>query len=446
MTAQPDDGRAQSLETCRDVFRFWFGDTYDLDALHITLAAAASHQLLGDPLWVLLLSGPGNAKTETVGALEGAGATITSTVTSEGALLSATARKERTKDATGGLLRKIGDEGVLVIKDFTSIISMNRDLRAQVLAALREVYDGYWERNVGSDGGRTLRWEGRLTTVGAVTSAWDDAHSVIAAMGDRFALLRIDSTEDREDAGLQALGNVGSEDDMRFQLRAAVGVVMANMNMNAALLAPSENQRIMRAASLVTLARTACSYDYQGNVEAAHAPEMPTRFAKQLAQVVRGGVAIGMERSQAMDLALRVARDSLPPLRRQVIEDLAEHPDSSCADVTERLDLPRTTVDRQLQALRMLRVISKRNTQGTGPYAVWRYSLGKQINPAVLASSPDLSQGRHTRTGTSSVPKYSPTDISGEQTCRVCSKPGTIDELSGDGIHIACHTAGRKRP
>ena len=33
---------------------------------------------------------------------------------------------------------------------------MNRDTRAKVLAALREVYDGRWDRNVGTDGGRTL--------------------------------------------------------------------------------------------------------------------------------------------------------------------------------------------------------------------------------------------------------------------------------------------------
>jgi hypothetical protein len=44
-----------------------------------------------------------------------------------------------TKDATGGLLRRIRDTGVLVVKDVTSVISANHDLRATVLAAMREV-------------------------------------------------------------------------------------------------------------------------------------------------------------------------------------------------------------------------------------------------------------------------------------------------------------------
>ena len=114
-----------TLDDVHDTFRRWLGDEYDLDALDVVLSCAAVEQLGGDPVWLLVISGSGNAKTETVGALIGAGATVTSTITSEGALLSATASKDRTKAATGGLLRKIGARGVVVIKDFTSIISMN---------------------------------------------------------------------------------------------------------------------------------------------------------------------------------------------------------------------------------------------------------------------------------------------------------------------------------
>ena len=130
----------------------------------------------GDPLWLLVLGGPGNAKTETVQSLSGASAHVTSTIASEGALLSATPKRQRAKDATGGLLRKIGEHGLLVIKDVATILSANRDLRGQVLAALREIYDGRWERNVGTDGGRTLTWEGRIGVIGAVTTAWDRAY------------------------------------------------------------------------------------------------------------------------------------------------------------------------------------------------------------------------------------------------------------------------------
>src|SRR5262245_3493406 len=42
----------------------------------------------------------------------------------------------------GGLLRQIGDFGILALKDFGSILSMRPDAKAELLAALRELYDG----------------------------------------------------------------------------------------------------------------------------------------------------------------------------------------------------------------------------------------------------------------------------------------------------------------
>ncbi len=150
------------LAEAHAVFTKWLGADYDTDAIDAVLATVAAERLDGDPLWLLLISGPGNAKTETVQAAAGIGAIITSTISSDAGLLSATPRKERAKNATGGLLRLLEPRGVLVIKDVTSILSMDRNLRAAVLAALREVHDGSWYRDVSTDGGLRLQWKGRI--------------------------------------------------------------------------------------------------------------------------------------------------------------------------------------------------------------------------------------------------------------------------------------------
>ena len=285
--ADIDWGQARcTLADVHEVFSRWLGVEYDLDAINVVLATAAVERLDGDPLWSLLVSGSGNAKTETVQALGGVGATITSTITSDGALLSGSPKREKATDATGGLLRKIGCRGILVIKDVTSILSMNRDTRGTVLAALREIHDGRWQRNVGTDGGRTLTWEGRLAIIEAVTTAWDRAHDVIASMGDRFVVLRMDSTAGRMPAGRRAVANTGDEETMRTELSGAAAGVLATVRPSAAItVTDAERERILAAANVVTLARTAVDYDYRGDVIDAHAPEMPTRFAKQLAQV-----------------------------------------------------------------------------------------------------------------------------------------------------------------
>lgn len=372
----------EALHNCHLVFRHWLGESYDLDALDAVLAVGATGQLGGDPPWLLVVSGSGNAKTETVAALAGVGAYITSTIASEGALLSASSKKEQAKDATGGLLRRIGANGLLVVKDFTSIISMSRDARASVLAALREVYDGRWERNVGTDGGRTLTWEGRIVLVGAVTTAYDAAHAVIAAMGDRFALIRVDSGagSSRLAAGRQALANVNQEQQMRLELAGAVTILMDQMNPDLATLADEDMDTLLQVANLVTLARTAVERDYRGDVIDAHAPEMPTRFAKMLGQIIRGGLAIGMEREHALSVAVRVAGDSMPPLRLLVLQDIADHPGSRTTDVRKRLQRPHNTIDRELQALHILGLL----VQGDAERQGWVYSLADVVEPTTL--------------------------------------------------------------
>jgi hypothetical protein len=377
----------QTLDQVREVFRKWLGRDYDLDVIDAVLATAAAERLAGDPLWLLVISGPGNAKTETVQALSGTGAHVTSTITSEGALLSASPRRERRKNATGGLLRKIGDRGVLVIKDVTSILAADRNTRGVVLAALREIYDGRWERNVGSDGGQTLTWTGHIAIVGAVTTAWDASHAVMAVMGDRFVLIRSDSTTGRVAAGNKAIRNTGTEMAMRAELAAAVGGIIGHVDCDGTYeLRDDEIDQLIKAADVVTFARTAVERDYRGDVIDAHAPEMPTRFAKQLAQMVRGGLALGMNRAATMRLALRCARDSAPPLRIEILLDLAIHPGSKAIDVSHNVTRPLRTVRRELEALHMLKLLrcDEEKSAADENKTIWRYSLAEAFDRATL--------------------------------------------------------------
>lgn len=380
-----------TLSECHDAFRGWLGVDYDLGALDAVLAAAVIERMDGDPAWLLLVSGSGNAKTETVQSLAGAGAHVVSAIASEGALLSATSKGERSAEATGGLLHQIGESGILVPKDVTSMLSMDRTARGQVFAALREVYDGHWIRNVGTDGGRSLEWKGRLVVIGAVTTAWDRAHAdTISAFGDRFVVVRMDSSVGRIAAGRKAIGNTGSEEAMRAELAAAVAGVLEGADLTVGGPDDDESARLLAAADLVTLARTAVDLDYRGNVIDSHAPEMPTRFAKQLAQVFRGAVAIGLSRADALALAIRVARDSMPPLRLEILEDVAANEWTALRDVVKRVDKPRSTVDRQLQALHLLGLLTvdediERSGLSLRETTTWRYTLAAGIDVSSIA-------------------------------------------------------------
>lgn len=383
---RPGDGTdiAGQLRAVREAYRRWLGDGYDLGVLDAVLCTAAAERLGGDPPWLLVVGGPGAAKTETLLPLTGAGAAVVSTVSGEAALLSGTPEKEKAADATGGLLRQLGGRGLLVIKDVTSILSMNRDTRALVLAALREIHDGAWSREVGAEGGRTLSWRGRLVLLGAVTTAWDSAYRVVAAMGDRFVLVRLGSDAAyRRKAGMRAMLNTGSEAAMRDELSAVTATLLAGAQVPPPL-PDGDLEALLDLADVVTRARTAVERDFQGNPAFAHALEVPTRFAKQLVQIVRGGLAIGMSRDAAMAVACRCAGDSMPPLRNRVLSYVAANQCSLTAKVVAALQLPRNTVDRTLQELHLLGLLVV-DEQPYGQSVRWAYSLAGDVDPAAVA-------------------------------------------------------------
>lgn len=385
---------SDALALAHKTFHKWLSDDYDTDSLDLMLASLAVQRMNGLPLWPLILSGSGNAKTETVNTATAVGAVAVSTISSEGALLSASSAKDRAEDATGGLLREIGSDGVLVVKDMTSILSANGDIMKTVLGALREIYDGSWVRKTGSDGGKSLEWAGRLTVIGAVTSSWDEHQSAVSAMGDRFCLIRVDSSKGRTRQGRQAMANTGDEKLMAAELERAVKSVMDDADTEGVKLTDEEGETLLVAADLVTRARSSVVCDRRGNPEYAMQPEMPTRFAKQLAQIVRGGVAVGMDRVDAVALAMRVAHDSIPPLRLEIMEFLQGRELTKVLDVRKGVGKPRTTVKQELERMELLGLLDGDEIEEMyGGKLVYRamYTLADDTDPDVLevAREPD---------------------------------------------------------
>ena len=153
-----------TLADVETIFAKWIRDDDPIPTRVVLTTYAANRHLDGDPVWMMLVGGSGVGKTERLIPLAVLpDVVLESSITGPAALLSGTGKKERAKDASGGILRKFpGGNGCLLLKDFTSVIDLHRDARAEVLAALREVYDGRWDRSVGVDGGKTLTWTGRL--------------------------------------------------------------------------------------------------------------------------------------------------------------------------------------------------------------------------------------------------------------------------------------------
>lgn len=334
------------------VFRRWLYFP-DPGIVEIALAAVAANRIRGDPVWLLLTGPPSSGKTETLISLLGLQHIHAVSTLTEAALLSGTPTKDRAAEATGGVLREIGDLGIMVLKDFGSILSMNREKLRALLAALREVYDGQWTRLVGVDGGRALKWSGKAGLIGGVTSAIDSAHSVMSSMGQRFALYRLPATDGRAQAQ-RAIEKAGAEEDMRAELTDAVRDSFDGLDFdNPPILADGDHVWIVALTALVARCRSAVDRDgYRREIELIHDAEAPARLTKMLVQLLRGAHLIGVKQQRARELIIKVGFDCIPPVRRLAVEALLKQPDSlTTAAVAESAGYPEQTTRRALQDL-----------------------------------------------------------------------------------------------
>jgi hypothetical protein len=102
---------------------------------------------------------------------------------------------------------------------------------------------------------------------------------------------------------------------------------------------------------------------------------------------------------------MRCARDTMPPLRRVIVGDVARHPRSATRDVVKRLQLPRQTVDRALQELQLLRLLAVEDepapTERDPDRVRWVYSLAPDIDAAVVRQTTALRGVAENSPGTS---------------------------------------------
>jgi hypothetical protein len=332
----------------------------DSSPLVITLAAIVANQMRdGDPVWVVIIGGSSRGKTEILLALDGIpGVRITGTVT-VASLLSGTSKRDQAKTATGGILRELGDEGILVVKDLGAILTLHRETRAEVLQALRDIYDGRYTRDVGVDGGRKLEWMGRLGLVAGATSELDRAQSVMSALGERWVTVRL--PEGGEDRMVdQALDGVDT-DAMRRDLRDVIHGFISKVGVVAMRKPTSEEKDALRAlAPLVVLARSPVARDpAKRDIVFVHQAEGPARLARQLLKLL---VALEAAGADPLRVVVRAGIDSIPSPRREVLLFLLEHGEESTTRIAVELDLPRTTTRNALEELTVHGVAQRRKT------------------------------------------------------------------------------------
>lgn len=329
----------------------------------VALATAATSVLDGEPLWLLLVGAPSSGKTEAVRVINDVADDRIGELTGSASLLSWTKGKD---PKPSGLLTRVPEKALACIYDLSPLLaSSDRGARDEVYSKLRDVYDGYCRREVGQQP-KPLEWKGRLTLLAAVTPAIDNYASHAQALGDRWLYLRLAGT-DSAGSIAKALRVLDSDSDhiekaRKRAQRIAAQVVTAARERVAETRLEDQDRHILAAAALVvSRGRAVVPRHGYGRREIDGVPiieEVP-RLARQFGLLVRGLLALGLDRDDAVGAGIRTAVESIPQARRLVLSALALAGGEPLtgAEVARRTGLHRHVVRMQCEELTAIGVV-----------------------------------------------------------------------------------------
>lgn len=294
----------------------------DKNVLKVFVSTLISHFLTTDPLWMFFVAPPSGSKTEVISTAVGLPFVYMLSDLTANTLASGMVAK---KDPS--LLDQLHDN-VIMMKDFTTVLNMHADVKNVILAQLREVYDGKYNKAFGT--GRVFDWEGRITLIAGVTPMIDTQSSIFQVMGERFVMYRIPQP-DYEEMAMKALQGSGAEKKMREELRSIMNKFFNSIDIPhvSEIEFPDEIKRALASlATFVVTARSGIVRNYHTkDLEYIPDSEAPPRLTKQLGTLIRGLAILARRKKVTWEdyyLVLRVALDVIPANRSRHIAALCE--------------------------------------------------------------------------------------------------------------------------
>ena len=362
-----------SLSQLREVFMKWLFLT-DTDTVETIMAVHLSQIIDGPPIWMFLVAPPGGAKTEIISSLSLCHQTYMTSSLTPHALISG-ANFKNLPDPS--LIPRL-DGRVMVVKDFTSILSMRDADKDEIFGILRDAYDGKCGKIFGT--GIERNYKSRFTILAAVTPRIYDLSSQHQSLGERF--LKYSSGHNlkhisERDIIRRAIDNINRETEMKWQLADAVRSFMdarlawaQKLNLRTT---PSINkefkERLIYLGMFGARLRGTVSRDtYHHDIMTSRpSAEVGSRLGIQLAKFVKS-LAIVYNHKECGEKEYRIVKkvvlDTIPQRVEDIVRTLVvscPSPDDSLTtqELARSTRYPLATVSRLLQDLHVLDIVQR---------------------------------------------------------------------------------------
>lgn len=332
----------------------------DLRALRILLASYLANLLPGKSIWLMVVGGPSTGKSEMILALEDLPLATKMDHIRRSGLISGTARSQMKAGDPGGLLFELGNKGILLFPDMSSLMSMPDKYKRELYGALSRIFDGEYYYQPGNGSKRTY-WEGKLGLIGAVTGTIDRQTGFMSEIGQRFLFVR-DHSDPWEILGDSSeIPSEASRDLLRKAFHTSVKGLISGITVpdDVPHIPPYESSVLRAAALLTSIGRNHAVKDSNGNPMHLDHIEMPHRLIEAFGKLFRILCLLKCSSHDALRDIVRLALDTIsPPHRCKVIVGLWEEREGKTSyALSESCNLPESTVKDTLKELSIMQLV-----------------------------------------------------------------------------------------
>ncbi len=312
------------------------------------------------------------------------------------------------------LLNMIPNNGTILIKDYTTMLSKDKESRIEILGQMRKIFDGDYRKKFGN--GEEVNWQGKLGMIAGVTPEIysQEVTTGNAAMGERYLYYQMEMP-DRHDVGMMATeeivdyeANAKMSEAFTNYLNPIISDIKDLQRQEGQFIMPTLNvetrEELVKLAEFTTRARSAVKrnqYSRDKDMEMPPSLEMTPRFVKALACVAYGMKLVRRydgepEELTAGDKAIlfKIAFDSIPLARRTILESLTYFSAATEKGLHEQLGMSINFIKLYLGDLTALKMVTIQKTAHS-----WQYILKEEYRQIMakyrgIEMGSDLLEGK----------------------------------------------------
>lgn len=391
---------APTLPDVMKVFKKWL-HLQTTDGILIMLGCVVSQSMDGPPVWVFLVGPPGSAKTAILASLNRYDKIYSTSSLTVHALISGANFKG---DSDPSLIPKLHGK-VMVVKDFTSIMSMRDAEKDEIFGILRDAFDGRCGKIFGN--GVERHYESRFTVLAAVTPRIYDLSSNHTSLGERFLKFSVGDNlvhASEEDIIAKAIGNINSEAAMNNEFQDVVTEFLTRtVRTDRVPIIPKQiEKKIIALAMWGARMRGSVTRDLYKNdiITSRPSAEIGSRLGIQLAKLAKALAMVHGRTEVTMEdfrLLKKMMLDTIP----QRNEDVFRHMLKMCPTIKDTTTAsqialatryPVATIQRLLQDMDVLDIVTKSGTVMKFSWTLSAYIRGCASRAGLYQTQEELAR------------------------------------------------------